>query len=230
MSTKVNEYAMLLLKSQKNVIFNLIKSSELEPFNFIWSERPSKHSAQELISILTYDGTDFFFAFESKRGVPYSVFSPGEEITIEADYPESWQDQQTEVRRWLRYLKNEISQPDLWEEVYKYQTPEIGRPSEDTNNSSFTFTEVEHIQLKMEEIRAYLLKNYAKNDTQIKLVNEKLDYLIQSSKKFGRKDWLNIAIGTLVTLSSALALPPEHTKTIWVLLKAAVVGIIKLLS
>lgn len=54
---------------------------------------------------------------------------------------------------------------------------------------------------------------------QLKMINEKLDYISEKAKSLGRVDWKNIVIGTLITLILQLALPQETSKALWMIFK-----------
>jgi hypothetical protein len=45
---------------------------------------------------------------------------------------------------------------------------------------------------------------------QEKFIEDQFTYLMESSQRLGRKDWLNITFSTLVSLAVTLALPLER--------------------
>jgi hypothetical protein len=47
------------------------------------------------------------------------------------------------------------------------------------------------------------------------LVESRLNYLIESSERVGRKDWLNLLISVLVSIVISAALPPEATRELF---------------
>jgi hypothetical protein len=224
-----------ILRSQKNEILNLIKESELDPFNFIWRVGASKYTHTDsgvpvLVSRLSYDGTEYYFQFDFVKEQHYAIFSPGGEKLVEEQYPGSWISQLSSVWRWLTFLKREIEQPDLWAELAKYQLPPGEQISSGIGNEPFTAQQADQIIEGLRKVRAYLEAEFDFNEQQQKLVDEKLDYLMGAAKRQGRKDWLHTSIGVIFTLATALALSPEQAKTIWNILKVAVSGIIQLLQ
>ena len=129
---------------------------------------------------------------------------------------------------WLKYLKREIEQADLWAELSKYQLPPGERLSNDIGNAPFSIGQVDAIAEGLGKVRSYLEAEFNPNEEQQKLVNEKPDYLLGAAKRQGGKDWLHTAIGVIFTLAIGLC-TPKQAKMLWTILKVAVSGIIQLL-
>jgi len=223
-----------LLRSQKNGVLEAIKSSGLDPFNFKWSEEDSQCTREDEFSFasverLSYVDIKFYFQFDCSEGKRYAIFSPGRERCVEEHYPGAWVGQLSSVRSWLTYLKRELAQPDLWAELSKYQLPPDETLTADIGNEPFTVKEAEQLSEGIRKVRAYIEAEFALNEDQHNLVNEKLDYLLEAAKRQGRKDWFHTSIGVIFTLASAMAFSPEQTKNIWNILKDAISGVIYLL-
>ena len=83
----MSEYT--LLRSQKNTILELVKRSELDPFNFSWSEELSKYTSTRggispYVSRLSYNDidTEFYFQFDFHKGAHYAIYSPGQDKLV----------------------------------------------------------------------------------------------------------------------------------------------------
>jgi hypothetical protein len=221
-----------LLRSQKNAILELVKRSELDPFNFSWSEELSKFSwggNRPEVSCLSYNDTEFYFLFDFLKGENYAIFSPGADKLVEKAYPGNWESQLSYVKKWLTCLKREIQQPDLWVELAKYKLAPGEQISREIENEPFTAQQVDQIAESLNKIREYLEANFNLDMQQKTLMNEKLNYLLEASKRQGRKDWLHTSIGVIFTIATGLALAPEQAKVIWNILKVAVSGITQLI-
>lgn len=215
-----------LLQSQKNDVFRMIKGTEgLDPFNFQWLVTDSTFERELKVSHLRYNGTHFFFKFDFLNGKHYSIFSPGKDQLVERQRPGDWGNQLSYFAYWLIYLKREINSPDLWGELAKYQLPPGEQIGKDIGNEPFTFQQVQQIADSLKKIAQYLETNLRLDAKQKALVNEKLDYLIEGSKRQGKRDWINQAIGVVFTIAVDLALDPEKAKTLWNILKTAISGI-----
>jgi len=214
---------MSLLKSQKNKLFESIKRYGLEPFNFEWDDRVEA-------SILRYRDTSYFFSVEIERSKFVCSYSPGSNIIYERSNLCYWDVVVIYFEGWLNFVMNEISQPDLWAEIEKIK--EFGDIEYEIESTmeQFTYQEVKQIETGIEEIRRYLLNEVNNDDEDSKIINEKLDYLIESSERMGKKDWANIFYGAMVSLSISLALDPGQGQAMFQLFKNVVSGIIKLIS
>jgi hypothetical protein len=222
-----------LLKYQKNEVFELIKESSLDPFNFFWNKTASSRSgdtlSSDIISKLEYKGSDFYFLFDFLRKAHYAEYSPGNDKLVDEYYPGAWKNQQYYVQQWLSFLKREIDQPDLWAQLSEYQFPREDQLSRDMGNEPFTAFQVDQIVRGIDLIKTYLIAEIKIDSDQKKETNERLDYLIEAAKRQGRKDWIHTAIGVIFTLAVSLSLSPEQAKSIWGLLKSTMSGIIKFL-
>ncbi|HHX60329.1 MAG TPA: hypothetical protein GX707_06280 [Epulopiscium sp.] len=215
---------MELMISQKNQLLEIIKRRELDPFNFEWGKEVGR---KEKISCLEYKDTEYLFGVKISEGNFNCLYSPGYNIRYETETQYSWNDTVQCFSKWLTYLAREISQPDLWEQLEKIKEfSDIEYELED-NMQQFTHQEFKQIQAGIEGIKGYLLNVVNNDDEDSKIINGKLDYLIESSERMGKKDWANIFYGTMVSLSISLALDPGQGQAMYQLFKNAVSGIIK---
>lgn len=229
---------LILLKSQKNEILELIKEVGLDPFNFEWSVVSSSMTHELQVSRIDYVVSGFFYTFDIHKGGPYAIYSPGKEMLLErqnsgssipGSWDPSWKLQKRYFRNWLSYLRREIDQPDLWAEILKYPLPPGSELGPDISNEPFTAYQVEKILSGLNQVRAYLEEQGLASEEQKRFVNERLNYLADAAKRQGRKDWIYTCIGVLVTIATALALAPEKAKTLGYLIRDAIAGIIQFL-
>ena len=141
-----------------------------------------------------------------------SKWEPGEQTRVDSYYWDNWSDQLSWFRSWLNYLKREIESPDLWAEISKEAQVLEAAASSDTSNAPFSLEEKAYIVQGINEIKQYLLTAH-KLDPE--LVESRLKYLIESSERVGRKDWINLLISVLVGIVINAALPPEATRELF---------------
>jgi hypothetical protein len=134
-----------------------------------------------------------------------------------------------DIRNWLTYLKREINEPDLWEQLAAYQLSKSDQLDINQSNDPFMENQVEQITQGILRIRGYLKTEFNFNEQQLNEVSEKLDYLTEAARRQGRKDWFHTAIGVIFSLAVSLALSPEQAKNIWGILRDSLSGVIKLL-
>jgi hypothetical protein len=141
-----------------------------------------------------------------------SKWVPGEQTGVDSNYSDRWENQLGWFRDWLTYLKRETESPNLWEEISKEAQVLESAASSDTSNAPFTIEEKAHIVQGINEIKQYLLTAH-KLDPE--LVESRLNYLVESSERVGRKDWLNLLISVLIGIVINAALPPEATRELF---------------
>ena len=219
-----------ILKSQKKQIFELTVLHGLNPSNFKLALEKSENGSLR-VSCLNYKNSEYFFKFDFNSDDRYFVcyYSPGANRILEkSGWEESWTGIIGHVKKWLVALMREISTPDPWEEIEKYiPGAEVGLEDEE-KNTPFTFEQVEHIEKSISRLKTEINKKYKFSDEQDKLIQSKLNYLIDRAKKIGRIDWKNIFMGTIITIMANLALNPQQAKSLWVLVKECFKGILLL--
>jgi hypothetical protein len=201
-----------LLSSQRTEIFQSIKATGLNPAEF---ELTSVHSAYDYeieVSYLAHVRSGYYFKFDFNEhtGKRRSFYSPAYQDREGSSTSLDWDAQLSLVDRWLAYLKREIESPDPWESITA-ETQIIEDANSDTTNLPFTEEEKRSIISGMDELRQYLISN---QKFATDLVEPKLTYLLESSNRVGRKDWLNLLFATMVALLMAAYAPPETIREV----------------
>jgi len=200
-----------LTKLQKNAVLGLIQKFQFEPTEFQWelieSEEWGSTRRIYMASQLVHNGTGYYITFGGIR----MSYSPGASHKVESEKHEGmWSDKMVQLEQWLRRLRAEVDAPDLWASVGKEHELSDAASSH-LENKPFTVPEQTEIAAKLEELKQYLLPGQQFQIAQTKFIDDQFRYLRESSERVGRKDWLLITYGTLVSLAVALALPPERT-------------------
>lgn len=219
-----------IMKSQKQEVYQWIADYGLEPSMFFWEDFRSRNDdlSETIVSKLKYVDTHYFFIFDFKNDVQHCTFSPGQTVLIQNEFPGTWSGQLRNFDKWLAYLKREIETVDPWDVIDKYMPGMEINLEDEKENSPYSYEQVEHIAKALYRFKDEVKKNYDLDKDQDKLVQEKLDYLIDRSKKMGRIDWKNLFVGTLMGLAGGLALNPEQAKGFWGLVKICFKGILLL--
>ena len=198
-----------LLKSQANRIFDLLAATGWEPSDFEWQDALGPYS-KTVVSRLVHTPSGYYFIFDNAIGF-YSKCSPGDQTLIQVQNANSWQTQVKFFAHWLSSLRRETESPDLWGAISQ-EAQLLESAASDASNVSFTVEEKLYIVQGINEIKQYLLTAH-KLDPE--LVESRLNYLIESSERVGRKDWLNLLISVLVGIVISAALPPEATRELF---------------
>lgn len=109
-------------------------------------------------------------------------------------------------------MRREAESPDLWGSISKEAQILESAASSDTSNASFTAEEKTYVVQGINEIKQYLSTAH-KLDPE--LVESRLNYLVESSERVGRKDWINLLISVLIGIVINAALPPEATRELF---------------
>ncbi len=199
-----------LLRSQANKIFQAINNAGFEPSDFEWQDAQSLYSGRE-VSRLVHKPSGYSFSFDNSDEFR-SEWSPADQTEWDVGNDYSWTSQLDWFVHWLTYLRRETESPDLWGAISSGSQVFESAASSDTSNAPFAAEEMAYIVQGINEIKQYLLTTH-KLDPE--LVESRLKYLVESSERVGRKDWINLLISVLVGIVISAALPPEATRELF---------------
>lgn len=205
-----------LLKSQRNDIFNSIRICGLNHKDFDWSEGDFT-DADGQFDVLTYKDSDYYFQFKIYDKSFSWSYSPGTsllDVSGGGTIIEDWNDMHEAAEIWMESIKKDINEPDLWANLPETSDSLWQSTVSEYENSRFTNDEHTIIVQGVQKIREFVIEFGIANN-EIKLLDNKLDYLVESSKKLGRKDWILVAWGTLLSVITSLALDSNSAKTIF---------------
>ena len=130
---------------------------------------------------------------------------------------------------WGQLVQGELNTPDPWEALPGLAATTDIAIARDVPNNEFSYRETERLAKGLDEIRRLLLDAVGNSREQAALIDGQMQSLLEASKRMGRKDWANLAIGALVTLGLQLALPPEIVKQAFEILKQTLTGLVQLI-
>jgi len=218
--------SLLLLKTQKNEVFEILLNEGLEPANFTWSQEKGEILPNLIVSRLDYRGGHFYFKFDfalssrSKNFAYFCIFTPGGETIVYKDFPDDWVQQKAHIRSWAKLLKHEIEAPDLWQEIEKYRSTFSLVPSEELIDEPIPAYEVEQIIEALHLLAEKIKEQFKLTSEQNEFVRSRLDYLADAVKRQGRFTWVHTCIGVLMAIALKLALSPEAASLLWQLAKS----------
>lgn len=136
---------------------------------------------------------------------------------VVAPHQNNWELKKRGATLWLEQLKKEVDAPDLWATIGQEKALSTAASSANLDNRPFTAAEQSLIATKLDEIKGYLLESQEFAAEQAENVERQFAYLGESSRRLGRKDWLNALIGALVSQAINLAVPPEVAQALLVM-------------
>lgn len=212
----------LLLRTQKNEIFECVREAGLNPLNFEWGEETTEADGVSTypVSIVRYLHTDFYFKFDRDQFYQFYCKShPSTRDFMLLTYKYDWKSALVSFREWLLRLK-EQEVPDLWEQLKEYAPHETFIGTGEISNTPFTDLEVENIIASLDRLQTQIEKNFNLQGEQLSFVETQIEYLKDGVKRQGRKDWVHTSIGVIASIAVGLALSPEKAKLLWELLKS----------
>lgn len=194
---------LALLTSQKNDLFRLIQDLKFSPSEFSWGEvassdfrtSPALHHVPTGFNFIIHEGENSY----GERGFSIS-YSPGEEHATEYHDAGKWTTVVRTFAEWLANVRRETEVPDLWEGLTREHQIIQDADEQPSDNLPFTDEELPRVQKALADIKTYILKTHKLSETQTKRIEARFDYLEKKADSFGRKDWLNIVIGVLLTI------------------------------
>ena len=203
-----------LQKWQRNGIFEAIQAVGLDPREFDLEDSDTavtiKHKWSESCFCIGGDARRYIgtYVVGDTPAWPYEAYS--------------WQNVVSRVSGWLEDVKRDLDTPDLWAELQR-ETELLGIGSvEVTENTPFTLAEQKEIEERLRERARYVSLTYSLSGAQIQALDAKLDDLVEASRRVGRKDWLNIFVGTIAVYILTAAVPPESARGILMTLVRAI--------
>jgi hypothetical protein len=192
---------LLLQKWQRNNLFEAIQAVGLDPRDFDLADSGTevqiKHKRSESIFIISGGPGHYVgrYVVGDSPDWPYDAYS--------------WQASTTRVSTWLQEVKRDFETPDLWAELRR-EVHLLGVGSNEvTENTLFTQDEQKQIAEQLRGLAKHVSDSSSLSEAQKQILNEKIDYLVEGSRRLGRKDWLNTFIGVTLGYLLSTALPPD---------------------
>jgi hypothetical protein len=206
----------ILLRSQKNAVFETLLRNQLDPSEFAWSTAPHTE-------VLVHRPSGYQFRLVAAKDLDGSVlyrlaYSPGQarsEETTSVD-PGDWNGLSRLFEKWAACLAREVLVPDLWATLSP-APPLATAATSPADNSPFTREEQLRLSLKLEDLKKYVKESAALNEDQLSHVDREFEYLGAAAERMGRVDWKNVLAGLLVSLVIDRVANPQIVKLAWTL-------------
>ena len=194
----------LLRKLQRNGVIRAIQKGGLD------------------LSGFTLDDSGAMFCIKHKKSGSYFTVSghagqySGNHVV--GDNPEwpytahMWETVISRAEMWAHDVKLDLATPDLWAD-HLYETKLLEATSNGiTDNAPFSLEEQKEIAVRLQGLADSIGQKFSLTGAQIRDLNEKIVYLIEAAHRVGRKDWLILCAGIILTSAIAIALPPESVR------------------
>lgn len=214
-------------KKYKNELFKQIQELGLTPDNFSLVDLPENPYQ----TIIKYKETPFYFLLTNPQDsyeefecqfIQYAPEFPITEIFPDINYAEF----NYILDMFIIWVKNHINEfeldefePDLWSE-YKNGNTTLNFNDIDFNDKNlFSIHERKQISMGINELKLLINKNFETTTEEQKLVGERLEYLIESTKKLNKFDWKSLVLSTVIGIATTLTLDVEKGKLLFELFR-----------
>lgn len=215
-------------KKYKNEIFNFISDSKLGIENFDIIES-SEDDLQ--ITLISYKNSPLSFTIrntlESFDSLDYKYVQFTPTYVETSFYPSNgwlnFKDVFDVFKSWITLHINEFLEdkyaPDLWYEYNKGNKSLNFNEIDFENHESFNLEEKAQVKMAINELKLLIHKHIGTSKEEQKLVEKRLDYLIETLNRLNKFDWKSVAISTLMSISIALTLDTTKGKLLFDLFK-----------
>lgn len=202
---------MELLRSQLNELYTLVvDTGYFSPTQFDKSATGTE---------FRLTGTAFYFKIFENSGYANSLivnFSPGEILYKDASSSIVWKDVKEYFKKWLKYLKREVSSPDKWGRAFDEAQYLIGGTVD--QNLHFTHDEYLLISSQIQTIKTSLDRIPLLQEQTIAIKNQ-LDHLLELTAQLNKFDWQNLLIGTIISIVVQLGVSKDNAVLLYELIK-----------
>jgi hypothetical protein len=198
----------------KNEVLLDLTSNGLAPSDFNW--RKVIGTRQHAVDAIEHRPTGSFFVFDGGHIPPQqkfdyvAIYSPGGASQVAQQDCVSWAVQRTQFQAWVSFVKREASSPDLW--AVAAQERGLLLASEKLANAPFDSDQQKEIARRLDEIERYLFQTEQVPNEQVSPIKRRFAYLKDAATRLGQLDWLNLTVGTFLSVVAGAALPPEAVR------------------
>ena len=195
---------MRLTRLERNKIYEAIARSGADPNEFDFQQRPTEvvitHSSGSTFRFKEeWYGGSYAFAASGYRAYKVSaVVKDGRDLKQSVE--ETFDQLIGVINRWADEVSKTVEAPDLWAEIRQGRRLISEIQETASENTPFTEDEKRQIAAQLQKIKEQVSEQFELTSEQIAQVDEKLDEVIEASKRMGRKDWLIYFLGSITAL------------------------------
>ncbi|WBL26752.1 hypothetical protein [Zunongwangia sp. HGR-M22] len=212
----------------RNQLYRIITENNFEPQDFEILEK----SIDNLPSIiLKYKNSPFEFVIRNSMNsyelFDYQYTEYGPQYNLSAIYPNSefteFETVLSEFEDWLyttlkEYIEDQ-NEIDLWSQI-KFNRESLDINSINFENKErFLIEERKQISLAINELKFLINERFETNENEQKIINDRLEYLIEATERLNKYDWKSLVISTLLSISIALSLDTNKGKLLFELFR-----------
>jgi hypothetical protein len=208
---------MTLTKFVKNKIAEIIQAAglnindfafEVTTYNY-YDDVTGRPLGNYQCSILKRKDCDCYFAFNHVGNIFNPIYSPSGIEKTGHRKNIGWQELFTVFNTWIKDLKLELSEPDLWAEfgnIFRFKSPSK-TIAEDSIN--FSENEIKQLSDNLHKIKSLIIDELKPSSQQINNLEGKINYLVDSAKKQDIQSWYFLFIGVVMNIAFYYDVPQK---------------------
>jgi hypothetical protein len=118
-----------------------------------------------------------------------------------------------------RYFEDQES-TDSWRDWDLNRTVFDAIDTSSSDNSDFNMEQAAAIERTLNDFRVEVIEKLGLQETEIHKLNESIDYLIEASSRVGRKDWIMLAVSSVLGIAVTLSLDTTRGRVLFELFRA----------
>jgi len=128
----------------------------------------------------------------------------------------TWDQVLSHIVQWAEEVAYVTETPDFWDGVPLPQVPDIMAATDPFvgSNAPFTPDEQEEIARRLDEVGQLVLDQFDLTSEELVAISRRLDHAEEASKRLGRKDWLMLFYGAMVSTAMTDGVPPSVIQTV----------------
>ena len=208
---------MPILKTYKNGILKYLLDNNINTLAFVFKEDPEIIDDQTRETFrITHNKTQFSFTIIQalKRythfKIFYNEFKPGNPVSgLE---PDTWEYEYSQVlnafKNWfnrdLNPMIEELDSPDILQAIINPRNLINVNEIDFNSNSLFEQEEIRVLRMGLDEIKNLISDRMKLTNSELSIINDRIDYLSEGIERLSKTDWKNILISTIISIITTL--------------------------
>lgn len=211
-------------KKHRNIILQIIKDHGISPSKFEVIERISEDGLELSTTSFKYKNSPFYFDIRISND-SYDLFDCrfvlyGPKFPITDYYPEdSFANFDTIANDFEHWIKKQIIEyeedkfePDLWSDYINGSVNVDINQINFNDKTKFSDDQQKQVHIGINEVKYLIEKHFNPTEQELILINERLDYLVDSSINLNKFDWKSLLFSTIIGIATTLSLDTEKGK------------------
>jgi hypothetical protein len=203
----------MLTTRQRNEIFGMIAARGLDPVSFELADRTLSNRKSQADLLHKPTGSRFTVWHTQRLDMYHANVVVGGADQVGCTSV-GWAELMARLGTWAAEVRYEMDTPDLWAELRRVPQVLAASQTPDASNAPFTPNEQSEIARRLDEIKKLVREQFELTTEQLAVIDQRLDDAEEASKRLGRKDWVAVFYGAVMSTFMTDAVPPNVIQTV----------------